>query len=141
MTDVHSRRQRSFNMSRIRSADTKPEVLLRSLLHRGGLRFRKNVSRLPGRPDIVLPRHNTAIFVHGCFWHRHEGCRYASNPASNEEFWKAKFARTVERDIANSAALEKLGWSVKHVWECELKKQPAETAKKILTELRTGRAA
>lgn len=139
MTDVHSRRQRSFNMSRIRSENTKPEVLLRSLLHRAGLRFRKNVGRLPGRPDIVLPRHRVAIFVHGCFWHRHENCRYTSSPASNREFWNAKFTRTVERDAEKSAALERLGWRVKYVWECELKQRPAEIAEKLLAELRTER--
>jgi DNA mismatch endonuclease, patch repair protein len=123
-------------MSQIRSADTKPERLLRSLLHRAGLRFRKNVSSLPGRPDIVLPKYRTVILVHGCFWHRHSGCRYATNPASNQSFWEAKFRRTVERDAENLAALKRLGWRTKHVWECQLKERPKKIAAQILSDVR-----
>ena len=109
MADVHTPEQRSFNMSRIRGADTKPEILLRSLLHRAGFRFRKNVRSLPGTPDIVLPKFQTVIFVHGCFWHRHAGCRFATTPKSNEAFWEAKFAATVQRDRLNEKGSKQLG--------------------------------
>lgn len=125
MADVHSPRQRSFNMSCIRGKDTKPEKLLRSLLHRAGFRFRKNVSRLPGKPDIVLPRHRAVVLVHGCYWHRHPGCRFATTPASNRDFWTEKFAGTVERDRRAEAALQALGWRVFTIWECELKQDAA----------------
>lgn len=121
MADVHSPEQRSFNMSRIRGKDTKPEKLLRSLLHRVGFRFRKNVSSLPGKPDVVLSRHRAVVLVHGCYWHRHPGCRFATTPRSNEEFWLEKFAGTVERDRRAEVALQALGWRVFTVWECELR--------------------
>lgn len=106
-------------MSRIRGSDTKPEVRVRSLLHRLGYRFRLHVRNLPGRPDIVLPKHRTVIFVHGCFWHRHEGCRYAYTPKSRVEFWQAKFDENVARDQRQRRELEALGWAVAVVWECE----------------------
>jgi DNA mismatch endonuclease (patch repair protein) len=120
MDDV-SRNARSENMRRVRGKDTAPELAVRRALHAMGLRFRLHRSDLPGRPDIVLPGRRTAIFVHGCFWHRHEGCRRASTPAVREEFWAAKFARTVERDAEQAAALKKLGWDVAVIWECELR--------------------
>ena len=129
MADVHSPRQRSFNMSCIRGKDTKPEKLLRSLLHRAGFRFRKNVSRLPGKPDIVLPRHRAVVLVHGCYWHRHPGCRFATTPASNRDFWTEKFAGTVERDRRAEAALQALGWRVFTIWECELRDAAALEAR------------
>ena len=132
MADVHSPAQRSFNMSRIRGADTKPELLLRSLLHRRGLRFRKNVATLPGRPDIVLPKHKAVILVHGCFWHRHPGCKFATTPASNKIFWTAKFAKTIERDRMAEHALREQGWRVFTAWECELKSQPEQTVERLL---------
>ena len=122
MADVHSPRQRSFNMSRIRGKDTKPEKLLRSLLHRAGFRFRKNVSGLPGKPDIALPRHRAVVLVHGCYWHRHAGCRFATTPASNQDFWAEKFAATVDRDRRAEVALQALGWRVFTVWECDLRR-------------------
>lgn len=121
MTDVHTPEQRSFNMSRIRGRDTKPEKLLRSLLHRAGLRFRKNVASLPGKPDIVLPKHRAVILVHGCYWHRHPGCRFATTPATNVPFWIEKFAGTVERDSRAAQALQEAGWRVFTIWECALK--------------------
>ena len=121
MADVHTPAQRSLNMSRIGSRDTKPEKVLRSLLHRAGFRFRKNVSNLAGRPDIVLPRHSAIVLVHGCYWHRHFGCRFATTPASNLEFWTTKFARTIERDAKSEKALRGQGWRVFTVWECELR--------------------
>lgn len=135
MADVHSPRQRSFNMSRIRGRDTKPEKLLRSLLHRSGLRFRKNVSDLPGKPDIVLPRHRAIVLVHGCYWHRHSGCRFATTPASNSEFWAEKFAGTVERDQKVVAALRARGWRVFTVWECELKRDAKAVAESLFRKI------
>ncbi len=119
MVDTLSPEHRSWNMSRIRGRDTKPEKLVRSLLHRMGYRYRICRSDLPGKPDIVLPRYRTAIFVHGCFWHRHEGCQFAYNPKSRTEFWQGKFQRNVERDREVKAELEQLGWRVLYVWECE----------------------
>jgi DNA mismatch endonuclease (patch repair protein) len=113
--------QRSRNMSRIRSRDTKPEKTVRSLLHRMGYRFRINRKDLPGKPDIVLPKHKTIIFVHGCFWHRHEGCKYSTIPKSNTEFWLNKFNDNVQRDKVVQIELRKLGWKVVVIWQCELK--------------------
>lgn len=124
MTDRISKEHRSWNMSRIRGKDTKPEVLLRSLLHRRGFRFRLHAPGLPGKPDIVLPKYRTVIFVHGCFWHRHEGCPNASMPKTRTGFWTEKFRKTVERDREKQAQLESDGWRVLTVWECELKNDP-----------------
>lgn len=120
MADKLSRAHRSWNMSRIRGRNTGPEIRLRSLLHRAGFRFRLHVRDLPGRPDIVLPRYRTAIFVHGCFWHRHPGCRNSTMPSTRRDFWKEKFEENVRRDERNRHALEDAGWSVAVVWECEL---------------------
>ncbi len=106
-------------MSRIKNRDTKPEIAVRSLLHRMGYRFRLHRKDLPGRPDIVLPKYNTVIFVHGCFWHRHKNCRFAYTPKSNIEFWTEKFEKNIRRDDRNKVALENLGWNVKIIWECE----------------------
>lgn len=109
-------------MSRILSTNTRPEKAVRSMLHRMGLRFRIHGKGLPGTPDIVLKRHRTVIEVLGCFWHRHAGCRLASNPSSNRKFWLAKFRRNVARDKANRKALRSLGWRTVVVWECELRR-------------------
>lgn len=122
MVDRVSKEVRSYNMSRIRSKDTKPEILVRTYLFSRGLRFRKNDKRYPGSPDIVLPKYKTIVFVHGCFWHLHEGCKYAVMPKSNVDFWKNKLYRNKERDESNQKELEKMGWTVITVWECELKK-------------------
>jgi DNA mismatch endonuclease (patch repair protein) len=135
MADVHSPAQRSFNMSRIRGKDTRPERTLRSLLHQAGLRFRKHVARLPGKPDIVLPRYKAVVLVHGCYWHRHPGCRFATTPASNGAFWLDKFAGTVERDRVAEAALRKLGWRVFVVWECEIRKNPRAAADILVQQI------
>lgn len=124
MTDTLTRERRSWNMSRIQGKDTKPELALRSLLHRNGYRFRLHDRRLPGSPDIVLPKHRTAIFVNGCFWHRHEGCSKAYTPASRTDFWKAKFEATVARDAKKISELRTQGWNVLTVWECELQDTP-----------------
>ncbi|WP_432799923.1 very short patch repair endonuclease [Poriferisphaera sp. WC338] len=120
MVDRLSKSQRSWNMSRIKSRDTKPEIAVRSALHRMGYRFRLNRKDLPGKPDIVLPKYKTVIFVHGCFWHRHEGCKYSYMPKSRIEFWEKKFKRNVERDAEVRKQLEDLGWKVVVVWECNL---------------------
>lgn len=114
--------KRSWTMSRIPSNDTKPELAVRSFLFRQGFRFRLHVKNLPGRPDIVLPKYRTVIEVRGCFWHRHPGCKIATMPASNVDFWQEKFRKNVERDAVNAAKLKKMGWNLIVVWECELKK-------------------
>lgn len=120
--DRLSPEKRRWNMGRIHSKNTKPEMLVRSFLHRAGFRFRLHVKNLPGKPDIVLPKYVTVIEVRGCFWHRHEGCKIATTPKSNIEFWQEKFKRNTERDRQTEAALEKLGWHLIVVWGCELKK-------------------
>ena len=120
--DIKSKEARSYNMSRIQSRDTKPEELVRKYLFKRGFRYRKNDTRLPGKPDIVLPKYKTVIFVNGCFWHAHEGCRYFVWPKSNGDFWQAKILGNVERDKKTYSQLEELGWKVLVVWECELKK-------------------
>ena len=108
-------------MSRIRARDTKPEMLLRSALHRAGLRFRVCRNDLPGRPDVVFPRQRLAVQIRGCFWHQHEGCKAARIPMSNADYWGPKLRRTVERDAAKDEALRSMGWRVVVVWECEIK--------------------
>lgn len=112
---------RSSNIAAIRGKDTLPELTVRRMLHGLGLRFRLHRKDLPGRPDIVLPRHRSVVFVHGCFWHRHEGCRYTTTPKTRLEFWQAKFAANVARDQRNRMVLEEMGWRVLVVWECELR--------------------
>lgn len=124
--DVHDKKTRSYNMSRIKGENTKPEELVRKYLFSQGFRYRKNDKRLPGSPDIVLPKYKTVIFVNGCFWHGHEGCRYFVWPKSNEEFWKNKIETNIVRDKKKIAELETSGWKVIIVWECELKKQTQE---------------
>jgi DNA mismatch endonuclease (patch repair protein) len=121
MTDVHTREQRSRNMAAIRGKDTKPEVLVRSVLHALGYRFRLYRKDLPGKPDIVLPKYRLVIFVHGCFWHSHS-CRYGSVvPATRPEFWSSKRIGTTKRDTKKTEALQALGWRVSVIWECETK--------------------
>lgn len=138
MTDTLSPEERSERMSRIRSRDTKPELALRSALHRLGFRFRVNARQLPGKPDIVLPKYRTVVLVHGCFWHRHDGCKIASTPKSNTAFWEEKFARNVERDRSVAEKLAQMGWNVVVVWECELAttKKVKEKACEIAEKLR-----
>lgn len=117
--DTISKDKRSWNMSRIRSKNTKPEVAVRSMLHRLGIRFRLHRSDLPGKPDIVMTKRKTVVFVHGCFWHRHPGCKYAYEPKSRTSFWQAKFQQNVARHQQVEAELERLGWRTVVVWECE----------------------
>ena len=135
-SDRMTEQQRHECMSHIRSKDTVPEIVLRRELFRRGFRFRKNVRSLPGTPDIVLPKYRTAIFVNGCFWHGHKGCRYYTVPKTNVDFWKAKVKRNIERDSLNLQNLEVLSWSVITVWECELKpKQFQATMDRVISEL------
>ena len=119
VADTISREHRSWNMSRIRSRDTSPERIVRSILHGLGFRFRLHGRKLPGRPDVVLPRHRTVVLVHGCFWHRHSRCRFAYTPKSNLPFWLQKFDENVARDRRAAKALRAEGWKVITVWECE----------------------
>ena len=121
--DIWSKEKRSQVMSHIRSKDTKPEMAVRSLLHRMGYRFRLHKRDLPGCPDIVLPKYKSVIFVHGCFWHLHEGCRDGTVPKTQHEKWKLKLERNVERDELHYEELQKMGWKVLVVWECEVEKQ------------------
>ena len=125
-TEKYARGTRSYTMSHIRGKDTSIEVMVRSYLFRRGLRFRKNDRRYPGHPDVVLPKYRTIVFVNGCFWHMHEGCPKYSMPKSNVEFWTAKLLRNHERDVAQRDALERDGWRVITVWECELAKPVRE---------------
>ena len=127
MADVHTPEQRSYNMSRIRGKNTKPEELVRKYLFSRGFRYRKNDPRLPGKPDIVLPKYKTVVFVNGCFWHGHEGCRYFVWPKNNADFWKNKISGNICRDQKNYNFLVELGWKVIIIWECELKKAVFET--------------
>lgn len=120
--DVHDIKTRSYNMSRIRGKDTKPEEIVRKYLFSQGFRYRKNMASLPGKPDIVLPKYRTVVFVNGCFWHGHEGCKYFVWPKNNAEFWKEKIQTNKKRDDDTSRMLTEMGWSVLTVWECQLKK-------------------
>lgn len=137
MVDVHTPETRSYNMSKIRGRDTKPEEILRKGLFAQGFRYRKNDNRLPGKPDLVLPKYRTVIFVNGCFWHKHDGCRYFKWPQNNAEFWKSKIEGNVARDKKTIAELEKMGWNVVVVWECQLKpKERNNTIEMIVDALK-----
>ena len=130
--DVHSKEVRSYNMSRIKGKDTKPEEVVRKYLFSKGFRYRKNDKRLPGTPDIVLPQYKTVIFVNGCFWHGHKNCKYFVWPKTNTDFWKKKINANVQRDNIKIENLHNLGWKVIIVWECELKKPQRDV---MLTKL------
>lgn len=134
LMDVVDRVTRSRMMSGIRGKDTKPERFVRSALHRAGLRFRLH-AKLPGKPDLVLPRYHTAVFVHGCFWHRHAGCRYATTPASNAAFWLEKFAANKQRDAVVKRRLRQLGWQVRVVWSCQLNQRKMDA---LIAKIRSG---
>lgn len=121
MADMHNRKTRSYNMGRIRSKDTKPEMLVRRFLHANGYRYRLHVHTLPGKPDIVLPKYKTIIFIHGCFWCGHEGCRYFVVPKTRTDWWLHKINGNRDRDSKYLMTLKKLGWKVVVVWECQLK--------------------
>ena len=121
MSDVHTPTTRSYNMSQIKGKDTKPELLVRQYLHARGLRYRLHDKTLPGKPDLVLPKYKTIVFVQGCFWHKHEGCRYFVVPKTRTDFWLTKIGKNVVNDERQQAELTAAGWKVLTVWECELK--------------------
>ena len=137
MTDVFSEEKRSYVMSCVSSKDTKPEKIVRSYLHRAGFRFRLHSPDLPGKPDLVLAKHKTAIFVHGCFWHRHPGCKRTTTPKTRREFWMEKFKKNVRRDNLNYKKLKEQGWKVIVVWACKLEKTKSreETLKNLTRTL------
>jgi len=126
MTDVHSKETRSYNMSRIRNKNTKPEMLVRKYLFSKGLRYRLYRKTLPGKPDLVFLKYNTVLFIHGCYWHGHERCKYFVPPKTRTEWWLNKINGNKKKDIENKKALKNLGWNVITVWECELKPKNKE---------------
>ena len=130
MSDVFSKDKRSWIMSQISGGDTKPEIVVRKLIHSMGFRFRLHVKNLPGKPDIVLPRHRKIIVVNGCFWHGHQDCSRSKRPVSNVEFWNAKIVGNIARDERNKAALMEMGWKVLVIWGCETKK-PEQLVEKL----------
>ena len=132
--DVHNKETRSYNMSRIKGRKTKPEEIIAKYLFSQGFRYRRNVKKLPGTPDIVLKKYKTVIFVNGCFWHMHEGCKYFVWPKDNSEFWKNKLLANKERDEKEKKEIEELGWKVIVVWECQLKKAERERTLNWLIE-------
>lgn len=134
MSDVLSPEQRRRCMSAIKSADTKPELIVRRYLFSRGLRYRLHSKKLPGTPDLVFPKYRSVVFIHGCFWHGHEECGMFRFPKSNEVFWRTKIEHNVKRDVAVAAALLRLGWRVLVIWECTLKKIPARKLWKIYTK-------
>ncbi len=136
MADVHDKKTRSYNMSQIRSTNTKPELLVRKFLHAQGYRYRLHDKKLPGHPDIVLPKYKTIIFIHGCFWHGHANCKYYKVPQTRTEWWLAKISRNKANDAKAAKALKKEGWKVITVWECSLKPAKADkTLTRLLTKL------
>ena len=132
--DVHNKETRSYNMSRIKGRKTKPEEIIAKYLFSQGFRYRRNVKKLPGTQDIVLKKYKTVIFVNGCFWHMHEGCKYFVWPKDNSEFWKNKLLANKERDEKEKKGIEELGWKVIVVWECQLKKAERERTLNWLVE-------
>ena len=127
--DTVNKEKRSWMMSRVKSKDTKPEKIVRSMIHRMGFRFRKNRRDLPGSPDIVFPKYRKVIFIHGCFWHGHKNCSKASRPSSNEEFWSDKLDTNIQRDRKKVRELKKQGWKVLIIWECQIKDEKRLTRK------------
>ena len=121
MTDHLCKEKRSWNMARIQSKNTKPEIRVRSTFHRLGYRFCLHYTKLPGKPDLVFPKYKLAVFVHGCFWHRHKNCSRASNPKTNQQYWESKFKRNVQRFRQVSSQIRKEGWNVSVIWECQTK--------------------
>ncbi|MGI9055194.1 MAG: very short patch repair endonuclease [Pyrinomonadaceae bacterium] len=137
MADIFSKAKRSQIMSKISGKETKPEILVRKFLFGQGFRYRKNEKRLPGKPDIVLPKYKTAIFVHGCFWHGHQNCKKSALPQTNYEFWKSKIQGNTERDKSNQKQLKKLGWKVIVVWQCRIKNRELfeKTMKRVVQKI------
>jgi DNA mismatch endonuclease, patch repair protein len=135
VTDIVDAETRSRMMAAIRGRNTKPELVVRRFLHRCGLRFRVHSRTLPGRPDIALPKYKAIVNVHGCFWHRHSGCRYAYMPKTRLEFWTEKLRRNVERDGENDARLQNMGWNVLTIWECEVRDE--SLLRRLVTAIRS----
>ncbi len=136
MADVHDKKTRSYNMSQIRSTNTKPELLVRKFLHAQGYRYRLHDKKLPGHPDIVLPKYKTIIFIHGCFWHGHANCKYYKVPQTRTEWWLAKINRNKANDDKAAKALKKQGWNIITIWECSLKPARADkTLTRLITKL------
>lgn len=136
MADVHDKATRSYNMSQIKGKNTKPEMLVRKFLHAHGFRYRLHVKDLPGKPDIVLPKYKTVIFVHGCFWHGHEGCRYYVIPKTKTDWWLSKINGNIANDTKAEHALKEKGWNIITLWECELKpKRISITLENLLLQL------
>lgn len=138
MADVHDKKTRSFNMSRIRSSNTKPELLVRKFLFAKGYRYKLHDKKLPGKPDIVLPKHNTIIFIHGCFWHGHANCKYFTVPKTRTQWWTDKINTNKANDTKAIKALKKDGWKVIEIWECSLKPVKIEKALKKVLLLLSG---
>jgi len=134
MADVHDKATRSYNMSRIKNKNTKPEILVRKFLFANGFRYKLNDKKLPGKPDIVLPKYKTVIFVNGCFWHGHENCKYFKLPGTRTEWWKEKIEKNIENDLKKQSHLVDLGYKVIIVWECEIKNKSVYTT--IINEVK-----
>ena len=137
MADVHSSETRSYNMSRIRSKNTKPEMLVRKFIFSKGFRYRLHDNKLPGKPDIILPKYKTVIFINGCFWHQHLNCKFAVSPKSNTEYWSEKINRNLVRDEFNVKHLKSIGWKIIIIWECDLKTMKFEETMLNLIQLIT----
>lgn len=138
MTDIHEPEVRSYNMSRIHSKNTKPEILVRQCIHKEGLRFRLHAKNLPGKPDIVLPKYKTIIFVNGCFWHGHEDCKYYIIPKTRTAFWEDKIAYNKSRDLKNESELRNKGWKVIIIWQCQLKYDLNKTIAELINSIKTN---
>jgi DNA mismatch endonuclease (patch repair protein) len=137
MADRHSNEQRSFNMSKVRSKDTKPEMLVRKFLFKNGYRYRLHDKKLPGKPDIVFPKYKIVVFINGCFWHGHEKCKYFSIPKTNSDWWISKIEKNKQRDIFNNKELVKQNWSIITIFGCELKKHNVgKTLNRLIDELK-----
>lgn len=136
MTDVHDPQTRSYNMSRIRAKDTKPEMLVRKYLFAQGYRYRLHDKGLPGKPDLVFPKYKTVVFINGCFWHGHEGCKYFVIPETRKEWWVKKINNTKERDFLNNENLKKLNWRIITIWECEIKNEPEKKLQEVIKLLK-----
>lgn len=139
MADVHETEVRSYNMSQIRAKDTKPEMLVRKYLHSKGFRYRLHVKDLPGKPDLVLPKYNSVIFVHGCFWHAHEGCKYFIMPKTRINYWENKLIGNRERDEENIRKLKNDDWKVFVIWECQLKENIESVLNKLIKDLKVNK--
>ena len=139
MADKITPEHRSWNMKQIKDKDTKLEISVRKYLFSQGFRYRKNDKRYPGKPDIVMPKYKTAIFIHGCFWHRHENCKLATTPKTRTDFWLNKFERNVINDKKHQQQLEDMGWNVITIWECELKKDFEDVMSKLIVQFKENR--